>query len=150
MAKYFKKEEKRSRHTQRKWKCENQMAQIIHTSSSSLTLVKPSVKWHHCANHKEELQALWKIFFKAPRKSKQSLKFFSSLWKLDSYKRKMDHFYCNKNWFVKAGNSLKILNMRFLFVLKSKSYNKKKKVQKYGTDTLYIRGEKSQSYSYYF
>ena len=43
MAKYFKKEEKRGRHTQKKWKCENQMAQIIHTSSSSLTLVKPSV-----------------------------------------------------------------------------------------------------------
>lgn len=32
--------------------------------------------------------------------------------------------------------------MRFLLVLKSKSYNKKK-VQKYGTDTLYIRGEKA-------
>lgn len=33
--------------------------------------------------------------------------------------------------------------MRFLLVLKSKSYNKKKTVQKYGMDTLYIRGKKA-------
>lgn len=66
-------------------------------------------------------------YFSKPQGNLSSLcNFFSSLWKLDSYKRKMDHFYCNKTWFVKAGSSLKILNMRFLLVLKSKSYNKKK------------------------
>lgn len=32
--------------------------------------------------------------------------------------------------------------MRFLLVLKSKSYNKKT-VQKYGADILYIRGKKA-------
>lgn len=104
MPKYSKKEKAGYVTHAQKGKCEQQLARAMCTSSSPLTPATQSVS--DVTAPPQETPGPLKNIFQAPRKPKQSLQFYR---------------------FVKAGSSLKILNMRFLLVLKSKSYNKKKR-----------------------